>query len=144
MTKKLLIIVFIQALLAAVSAILFSKMSFIGSVGIRFFYRQYQILKDPVKTALLIFAIQLAVLLILYLIKKTTSQKLSVFLILLFIAIGIGGTYYTYVDFNLTSHRHMKIYFHMGGYLFWVGWFVSCFTLLFSRKNKQTEPLATI
>lgn len=140
--KKIFTLIITQAILAITAAILFSKMSFVGRIGIRLVYRQYQILKDPVKTAFLLFGLQVVVLLFLVLFKYFASKKLSTFVSLVLILIGIVGTIYTYYDFNMTSHKHMRLYFHLGGYTFWLGWFISCFTILFCKlKANVAQPL---
>lgn len=139
MRKKIFTLIIIQALLAMTSAILFSKMSFVGRLGIRLVYKQYQILKDPVKTSFLLFGLQIVLLLILVLFKYFTSKKLSIFVSIVLILIGIIGSIYTYYDFSMTSHKHMRLYFHFGGYTFWFGWFISCFTILFSKLNDNVE-----
>lgn len=141
MAKKITFLILLQLLLSFASAMLFSKMSFIGKVSISLFYKEYAIFKTVWKTALAIFFIQLAVILLLALIKRFTPKWIYIPFILIAIAIGAIGAYYTFVDFTTTSHKHMKLYFHSGGYLFWFNWLISCIFILFIRKNK---PLSII
>ncbi|MDO4228990.1 MAG: hypothetical protein Q4C98_04185 [Capnocytophaga sp.] len=132
--KNLTILALFQALSSVISSILISNMSFVGRIGISTAYRQYLIFKVWWKTALVLFAIQLIIILVLFFSKKIGK----IIPILLFVA-GILGTYFTYIDFTTTSHKMMKIEFHSGFYLFWASWLISCLYFLFLRKYKTTD-----
>ena len=145
MGKNIFILILIQALLAVLMAFMIGKMSFIGRMGITFFYREYLVLKSPWKTALLIFIIQLFLIVILAFFKYFTPAKIANTLAILTILIGLGAAYYTYLDFTTTSHKHMKSNFHTGFYLFWGAWIFSAIFFLFLKKKKivLTELEAT-
>lgn len=143
MAKKITFLVLLQLLLSFASAMLFSRMSFVGKVSISLFYKEYAIFKTVWKTALAIFIIQLALILVLTIFKKWSPKWLYIPLILLAIGIGAIGAYYTFLDFTTTSHKHMKLYFHSGGYLFWFNWLISCLFILFIRKNKPINIAET-
>lgn len=136
MGKNIFILVLLQAILALLMAFLISKMSFIGRMGITFIYKEYLVFKSPWKTALLIFAIQVFLVLILAFFKYFTPVKIANTLAIFTILIGIGAAYYTYLDFTTTSHKYMKNNFHMGVYLFWVAWIFSAVFFLFLKKKK--------
>ena len=144
MAKKITVLIFTQLLLSFASAMLFSKMSFVGRVSISLFYKEYTIFKTVWKTALVIFAIQLMLILILVLFKKFSSKWIYIPIILLAIGIGIYGAYYTFQDFTTTSHKHMKIYFHAGGYLFWANWLISCVFIMLIKKQQTTNDTGSI
>ncbi|WP_430614532.1 cytochrome d ubiquinol oxidase subunit II [Flavobacterium sp. JP2137] len=141
--KNFSILALIQAVLALICGILMSKMSFIGRMGINFLHRDYAIFKTWWKTALLIFAIQLTLLLLLSLIRYFTPAKTAKSLFVFLLLLGFAGAYLTYVDFTTTSHKMMKGSFHSGGYLFWLGWTISSLYFLFWNKKKRL-PLAEI
>ena len=140
--KGLSTVVALQALLSTISGILLSQMSLIGKVGITLMYREYGIFKVWWKTALLLFAVQLVLLLVLWLVKRLLPRRLSVAALLLFLLFGLVGAYFTYLDFTTTSHRLMKANFHTGVYLFWGTWALVCiyFMVVPLRKRRHREP----
>src|SRR5690606_41669620 len=74
-------------------------------------------------------------------------DALPIFVIidLVFIIIGLLGLGYTYWDFTATSHKYMNANFHWGGYLVWIGWFVTCvYFLFFGFKPKEKITSQTI
>lgn len=136
MGKNIFILILIQALLAVLMAFMISKMSFIGRMGITFLYREYLVLKSPWKTALVIFAVQLFLIVILAFFKYFTPAKIANTLAIFTLLIGLGAAYYTYLDFTTTSHKYMKSNFHTGFYLFWGAWIFSAIFFLFLKKKK--------
>jgi hypothetical protein len=50
--------------------------------------------------------------------------------------VAIVGLYFTYRDFQYYyAHRWLKEKFHLGGYLFWIGWIGISLFFLFSRQE---------
>lgn len=147
--KGLSTLIAVQGLLSTISGVLLSQMSFVGKVGISLLYREYGLFKIWWKTAILLFAVQLVLLFVLWLIKRLLWRRLATATILLFLLFGLVGAYFTYLDFTTTSHRLMKGNFHAGGYLFWGAWALSCLYFLLVPRRKQpvqheaTTPLPT-
>ena len=56
--KNLSILSLVQVVLSLLSAVLISKMSFVGRIGVSTFYSQYAIFKVWWKTAILLFIVQ--------------------------------------------------------------------------------------
>lgn len=141
--KGLSTVIAIQALLSTISGVLLSQMSFIGKVGISVLYREYGIFKIWWKTAVLLFAIQLALLLVLWLVKKLVGRRLALAVFSLFLLFGLAGAYFSYLDFTTTTHRVMKTNFHLGIYLFWGTWVLACiyFMVVPRRTPPHIEPL---
>lgn len=141
--KGLGTLVAVQALLSTISGVLMSQMSFIGKVGITVMYRDYGIFKVWWKTAILLFTVQLALLFVLWLIRKLLSRRLSFAILLLFLLFGLIGAYFTYLDFTTTSHRVLKTNFHAGGYLVWGSWVLACvyFMVMPIRKKQLHEEI---
>lgn len=141
--KNNIVLTLFQGVLSVVSSILISNMSFIGRLGISLQYREYLVFKTWWKTALLLFAVQFTLILVLATAKKLGNPIFfRFFTILLFIA-GLVGCYFTFVDFTTTNHKLMKQYFHFGFYLFWIGWFISCLYFMFAKnksKSKKSIP----
>ena len=136
--KNFSILTLVQALLSLISGVLISKMSFIGRIGVSTAYNQYAVFKVWWKTAILLFIVQFILALFLQTFKSKVSHNFARLLALLLIIVGGIGAYLTYIDFTTTAHKVMNIRFHSGFYLFWVGWFITCFYFLLSKATKQT------
>lgn len=133
-------IILLQAVLAVISSFLISKMSWIGRIGVTWFMPQYGIFKSWWKTALVLFLVQMIVLGIQYLVKQKANHKNALINTIVFFIIGIIGLYFTYNDFQSTfTHKLMKEKFHLGFYIFWLGWVISCLYFLFSPKKLPKE-----
>ncbi|SEK96848.1 hypothetical protein [Parapedobacter koreensis] len=141
--KGLGTLVAIQALLATISGVLISQMSLVGRVGISVLYNQYGVFKIWWKTALLLFAIQLVLVLALWLTKRLLGRKLAFVVLLLILVFGLSGAYFTYLDFTTTTHRLMQANFHAGGYLFWGTWGLTCLYFMVMPIKRQ-KPEANV
>lgn len=94
---------------------------------------------------MVVFGIQLFLIIVLGLNRKLNKYKNFVIIDLVFIIIGLLGLGYTYWDFTETSHKYMNANFHWGGYLVWIGWFVTCvYFLFFGFKSKEKITSQTI
>lgn len=143
--KRVFNLILFQGILSLISGILFSQMSFIGRLGISVSYKEYTLLKTWWKAALVVFGIQLFLIIVLGLNRKLNKYKNFVIIDLVFIIIGLLGLGYTYWDFTATSHKYMNANFHWGGYLVWIGWFVTCvYFLFFGFKSKEKITSQTI
>lgn len=133
-------LIVLQALLSTISSILMSQMSWIGKVSISVLYTEYGIFKVWWKTAVLLFALQLILILLLWIFKRLLPSILSIIPIILLLLCGLAGAYLTYLDFTQTNHQMMKANFHYGTYLIWGAWVVSClYFLLVRRKSEPKE-----
>jgi len=139
--KGLSTLIATQALLSTISGVLVSQMSMVGKLGISVLYSEYGIFKIWWKTAILLFAVQLVLIAVLWLIKWLLGRRLALVTLLLALVFGLVGAYFTYLDFTTTSHRFMKESFHSGGYLFWGAWALSClyFMIVSRGKKRSTE-----
>ncbi|SEN69193.1 hypothetical protein SAMN05216436_12016 [bacterium A37T11] len=133
-------LILIQALFSALSGYLFSKMSFVGRVGISVAFREYGVLKVWWQTAIILFVIQLMLITMLFIFRKLTGRIITRLVAFGFLLIGLLGAYFTYQDFTSTSHKLMRFYFHLGGYLFWAAWAVTCVWFLFTAKGAAVAP----
>jgi len=137
MKNKWVILILIQAIISLVAGILLSKMSVIGYIGVSTVYTEYAFLKQWYKGFAVVFAIQLLLIGILWIIKRTTTFKNFSIVNLIFIILGLLGLIYTFYDFTSTSHKYMNSQFHTGGYLFWAGWFITCLFFFFARVKPK-------
>ncbi len=131
--------------LSVLAGYLLSKASLVGKTGIHFFYKEYKFLNSWYKGAALV----LAVWLLLFWAHHWLRQKLSApkTKIAFFgsIAVALIGFYLTYSDFrNDLSHRLLGERFHLGAYLFWIGWVLIALFHLWPQKEKETLPPATL
>lgn len=131
-----LLIVFLAAL-AALSGYLMSKASFIGRLGMTFVYKEYGFLKTWWKGALAVFVVWMILLIIQAIVERKISKQAAAIIHIIFILLALAGLYFTYSDFqHTTTHRWLKEKFHIGAYLFWLGWIIiSVFCMVQQRKK---------
>ena len=138
--KRLFSLILFQCLTSVISGILISKMSFIGRIAVSTTRREYLVFKTWWKTALIILAIQLFLILILWIFKRI-SNLLGVLMSLAFLLLIGFGVYYTYLDFTQTSHKYMRIVFHSGFYLAWASGAFTCFYFIFTPFRKKIKAV---
>jgi hypothetical protein len=140
--KRFSLLLLFEMLISVTTGILMSKMSWVGRMGINLIRTEYKIFKSWWKTALVIFTIQLALLLIQWVVKRTCALNTSRLIFFFFLLLGIAGLGYTYYDFSTVyEHRIMKERFHLGGYLFWIGWISSNLYFLATPYQRKIENL---
>jgi hydrogenase-4 membrane subunit HyfE len=122
-----------------------SKASFIGRLGMTFVYKEYRFLKTWWKGALTVFVVWMVLLIIQTIIERKLSKQKALIAHVAFILLALVGLYFTYSDFqHTTSHRWLKERFHIGAYLFWLGWIIiSVFCIVQRRENILTEKSIT-
>ncbi|MBS1615780.1 MAG: hypothetical protein JST06_06630 [Bacteroidetes bacterium] len=138
MKRGPLIFVVFLAALSLLSGWLMSHMSWLGRIGITLFHRDFRFLKVWYKGAALIFFL----LIILYglqsLMKKKCSARQGKWLQVLAIIAALAGLWLTFRDFQTDfSHSILKERFHLGVYLFWVGWICISLRLLWPQGDAQ-------
>lgn len=105
-----------------------------------FIYKEYEFLKTWWKGALFVFIVWMVLLIIQIIVDKKLSRQMATVIHLAFILLALAGLYFTYSDFqHTTSHRWLKERFHIGGYLFWLGWIIIS---VFCIVQKQNKPAA--
>jgi hypothetical protein len=132
-----------QALLCWLDVYLISKISWIGKIGIATVHKEYRLLRSDWKTFLLLFSLQVILIIILAVIR-TRPQKISTLVTSLLLMLGAVGLFLTFRDFIYTyTHRLLKERFHLGFYLFWIGWIGNCifFLALKEQKDLASFPL---
>ncbi|MBO9682611.1 MAG: cytochrome d ubiquinol oxidase subunit II [Flavisolibacter sp.] len=139
-----LLIVFLAAL-ASLSGYLMSKASFIGRLGMTYVYKEYRFLKTWWKGALAVFIVWILLLIIQTIVERKLSKQKAIIVHVAFILLALVGLYFTYSDFqHTTSHRWLKERFHIGAYLFWLGWvIISVFYIVQKREDILTEKSIT-
>jgi hypothetical protein len=143
--KRFSVLVVFLAALAFLSGYLMSKASFIGRLGMTYVYKEYRFLKTWWKGALVVFVVWMILLIIQTIIEKKLPKQKAVVVHVVFILLAFVGLYFTYSDFQqTTSHRWLKERFHIGAYLFWLGWIIiSAFCIVQKRGDILTEKSIT-
>jgi hypothetical protein len=140
-TKRLYLLIGFQALFTLLQTYLISKISTIGKIGIALFYKEYSLLRSGWKTFFLFFAIQMAVIAVLYITNLRSSKKAARLTAYVLIGMALLGLWFNLDDFLHTySHRLLKERFHLAFYLFWAGWIASCVFFILN-PIKRTEPV---
>jgi len=135
MNKKLISLNAILLPLAIIIGWTLSKASLVGKVGIHFLHREYAFLNSWWKGALFVWVVWLVLEIIQYRIWKRNRRNTNLAIQASFIFLAVLGLYYTYLDFKTLSHGLLGDRFHIGGYLFWIGWCV--ISLFFIRLRKD-------
>ncbi|MCF3109306.1 cytochrome d ubiquinol oxidase subunit II [Niabella sp. CC-SYL272] len=134
----LLVLLLFTALL---SGILTSGISLVGRVGVNTFYKSYRFFKIWWQAALVCLLVLLLATLLLYAIDKKFKGHKRVLLLAAFLLIFLGGLYSTYSDFrNSLSHRWLGERFHLGIYLYWLGFCIA--DLFFLLTSAQITPVS--
>lgn len=119
------------ALFSILAGYLLSAISFVGKAGISLFYQQYQFFKIWWKAALLVFSIWIVLFIIQTFLYKKVRKATFTMVSVIFLIAAIAGLFFSYADFRRSlSHRWLGERFHLGIYLFWLGWIaISVFVL---------------
>jgi heme A synthase len=143
--KRVSLLVVVLAALAWLSGYLMSKASFVGRLGMTYIYQEYRFLKTWWKGALVVFFVWMVVLAIQAIAEKKLPKTKATVLHVTFILLALLGLYLTYSDFqNTTSHRWLKEKFHIGAYLFWLGWIIiSAFSIVQKKEDIVKEKSIT-
>jgi len=141
--RRVLPFLVLLAVLSAISGYLMSKASWIGKVGMTFFYREYNFMKVWWQGGLAVFLFLMLLFLLHSFIERKMPFWLAKFLHLLLVLADSGGFYLTYDDFTTDfSHRLLGWRFHYGFYLVWVDWLLICIYFLF--KHRKPAKTATV
>ena len=138
--KRNILLLFLLALLSLLSGYLMSKASWIGRVGISLLHQEYNLLKIWWQGAIAVFIIELLFFVLHNFIHRRLPVVPGRILHFVLLLAALGGLYLTYDDFtNDFSHHLLKWRFHLGFYLIWVGWMITCISFLFKKKH---QPIA--
>ena len=139
MVKKLITLNAILVSLPIIAGWSLSKATIVGKVGIHFLHREYLFLNSWWKGALFFWGVWIVLEIIHYQIWKRYQLNINLAVQAFFIFLAVLGLYFTYLDFRTFSHGLLGERFHLGGYLFWIGW---CIISIFFIKL-QNDEIAT-
>jgi hypothetical protein len=140
MVKKIISLNALLLALAVIAGWTLSKATLIGKVGIHFLHREYMFLNSWWKGAIFILCVWLVLEIIQYRIWKRYRRSINFALQSSFIFLAILGLYYTYLDFRTFSHGLLGERFHIGGYLYWIGWCIISIFFINLRKDEIATP----
>jgi hypothetical protein len=134
--KKTALLVFILGCLSVTSGWLLSKASLVGRAGISLFYKEYRFLKTWWQGALTVLIVLILLLLLQGIAQRKLDRHKTNILHISMLLLSMIGLYFTYYDFrHTTSHRLLGERFHLGAYLFWIGWMI--ISLFYLNQNKE-------
>ncbi len=140
--KRNYVLVISLAFFSLISGYLLSAISLVGKAGISLFYTQYQFLRTWWKGALLVFIVWMVLCIVQSVLFKNVSKTSSNIILTISLFIAIAGIYFSYSDFRHTlSHRWLGERFHLGVYLFWLGW-IAITIFLATKKETLTTRIS--
>lgn len=147
--KKLGSLLVSLVVISCCSGYLMSKASWIGRVGMTFFYKEYNFLKIWWQGAIAVFLIYLFFLLFHLSVYAKIKIALGRLIHVMSCLTAMAGMYASYNDFHTDiSHKLLRHRFHDGVYIFWTGWMIISIFFLFLRKPEITDvdknPSATV
>ncbi|MGJ7032380.1 cytochrome d ubiquinol oxidase subunit II [Niabella hirudinis] len=139
MQRNYYILTAILLFTAFLSGILTSGISLVGRVGVNTFYKTYRFFKIWWQAGFVCLVLLAVVAFLLYGIDKKFKGSRRLILLVIFLFAFLGGLYLTYSDFhNSLSHRWLGERFHLGIYLYWIGFCIT--NLFFLLTQKKTVP----
>lgn len=140
MKRKFVLVLFLLAL-SGLAGWLLSKASLAGRVGISLFYKQYQFLKVWWQAGLLLLVVWMILFLVLGRVQQKATTRTARWTQIGAVVVALIGLYLTYQDFrHTTAHRWLGERFHLGGYLFWVGWIITGVFYLTEKREPTRAP----
>ncbi len=133
--KRNIPILLLLALISCISGFLLSKGSWLGRIGMGIFYKDYTFLNIWWQAAVVMFILFLLIFIIHSVLQRTLSQAAARISHIIALLVALAGLYLTYHDFRHDiSHRLMGERFHIGFYLFWIGWVLIAISFLLRKK----------
>lgn len=130
--------------LAVLSGYLLSRATLIGRTGISLFYKEYTFLKTWWQGAGVILIVWLLLFWLQGMVQQKSRPAKARFVHIGAIVAALIGLFLTYQDFrNTLTHRLLGERFHLGAYLFWIGWMLVSLYYLTRRRARIDEKLQT-
>jgi hypothetical protein len=136
--RKWIPLLLLILLVSLTSGILMSRPSLSGRLGINLVYTEYKFLRTWWKGALAVMLVLSIFTIAQGLAQARMPQRRAALVHGLMILLAITGLYFTWSDFtNTTTHRWLGSRFHIGAYLFWLGWIAISIIFLSWYKDDQ-------
>lgn len=146
MKRNYLLLVFILFCLSLLSGNLTAGVSLVGKIGISFFYQQFSFFQSWWQSSLVCLALMLVVGTMLYFVDRAISGFKRKMVLIISFLIFLAGLYFTFRDFRTDlTHRWLGERFHVGIYLYWIGFcIISLFFALTEKKKITVSDTETI
>lgn len=133
-------VVLFLVILSVISGYLMSKASLVGKAGMSLFYTEYNFLKVWWKGAGLIFIALIVLFIIHGRVQQRAARRKARSFHFIAVIFAVTGLYFTYNDFRHSlSHHLLGERFHLGVYLFWIGWIIISILHLLHLSNDKVE-----
>jgi hypothetical protein len=139
--KKKIYLPVLLVILSFISGVLLSKASLVGRTGINLFYKEYKFLKLWWQGSFVVFMTLMVVYGIHTVLAKKLNRSVANKAHMLSVVVALAGLFFTYQDFkNTLTHRLLGERFHLGAYLFWLGWIIiAVYFLVINRKMNEVN-----
>lgn len=146
MKRNYLLLIFILVFLSLLSGNLTAGVSLIGKIGISFFYKQFSFFQSWWQSSLVCLALMLVVGILLYFIDRSLQGINRKIVLIISFLVFLVGLYFTFRDFRTDlAHRWLGERFHVGIYLYWMGFcIISLFFALTEKKKITVSDTETI
>lgn len=140
MKRNYLLLFFILVCLSLLSGNLTAGVSLIGKIGISFFYKQFSFFQSWWQSALVCLSLMSVVGTVLYFLDRSMSGLRRKTVLIGCFLVFLAGLYFTFRDFRTDlAHRWLGERFHVGVYLYWIGFgIISLFFALTEKKMITT------
>jgi hypothetical protein len=137
MKRNYLLLVFILICLSLLSGNLTAGVSLVGKIGISFFYKQFSFFQSWWQSSLVCLACMLVIGIILYFADRSLKGIQRKVVLIASFLVFLLGLYLTFRDFRTDlAHRWLGERFHVGIYLYWIGFCI--ISLFFALTEKKT------
>jgi len=135
-TRRTIPFLFLLTGLAILSGYLLSKINLIGRAGIALFYKESRFFRYWWKGTLAVLGIWLLLFWSQGVLQRKLARRQAMLLHIAAFVIALIGLYFTYNNFRQdVSHRIIGERFHLGFYLFWIGWMLISVYYLVEKKQ---------
>jgi len=136
--KRTILFIILLISLSAVSGYLMSKASWVGRVGMTFFYKQYNLLKIWWQGAVAVFIVAMLLYSVHVILQKKLPFTRAKFVHMILLIAAVAGLFYTHIDFSENfSHRILGRRFHYGFYIAWIEWMLICLFFILTKKRSK-------
>lgn len=126
------------AVLSVISGWLMSRMSWIGRVGVNLMHKEYKFLKIWYEGGGVVFIVLLLFFVMQYLAQRKLPHIVAQGVHGLCLTVATIGLWATYSNFRTDlSHNLLRERFHLGAYLFWIGWISICMFMFTTPKRMR-------
>lgn len=144
MKRHNLLLLFLSGL-SLIAGYLLSKVSLVGRMGMTLFYREYNFLKSWWKATGLLLVVFVLIYGLHVLAQKKLPWASARRVYLLSVIFAVIGLYISYDDFrHAASHRLLGERFHIGVYLFWIGWMATSLYFIVQNALDRRLPFASV